>query len=256
MKIKTINSDKDFLDFSRKSGFVTMSDRFIEENNETELIIEIKKNYFFNQLNETLQKRIIERLLQLQSQTSVLLEELENRYCNNVISISVAGSFTYKAKPCDLDLNVILNGRGIFDYYEKNNLNLGFNIEKTSFMVFSKEDLLSSQGELQTKDNIYSEDFIHEDLIAREMLIAPLRNITIYGHTIEQKDVSKRDILVRLGRQLYFASKTLNGEIRKYENAEKRTNKAISRLVEAEMILKWLVGQMDDAKSAASINVL
>ncbi len=248
MTTKIKSADRDMFAFSQRTGFVTFSNRFISYTDKAALAQEIDNNYFLQKTSAGIKGKATRRLQKLQTKSAMLVKLIEQKYSKEVASLAVGGSFTYKDCPNDLDLNVVLKGKGIFDYYEEDDLDLGFDIEKVSIMVFTMDDILSTEAEIKTNDTIKGKDFLHQDLIAREMLIAPLRNITFYGYPMIGKGLFLRDMLVRLVRQLYFADKTLKGEISKYALTEMRTQKALSRISEAELILGWLIEKMGDVQ--------
>ena len=81
----------------------------------------------------------------------------------------------------------------------------------------------------------------------REILVAPMRNVTVYGAPFEYPDaLDNRNIIARIARQLYFASLTLQGKIPYYAEDPLKTKKALSRINEAHDILEWLYLSSND----------
>ena len=69
-----------------------------------------------------------------------------------------------------------------------------------------------------------------------------MRNVTIYGKPFDnQKSIDSRNVLVRVARQLYFASLTIQGKIPYYDTEPLKTKKALGRINEAHEIIEWLL---------------
>ncbi len=229
--------------------YLTLSDEFIEKNSPTLVKREFFENFLVKKLDNNSKEELLKRIQYVHKNVGSIIDEIENKYGHKVVHVSVAGSFSYKREALDLDLNVIVEG-SIFDYYEDRSKLLHVDslaeIKKVSFLVFGEDNLFS---DVMIDDTIPTESFLHQDLIAREMTIAAMRNITIYGKSIAKNDIDIRNVVVRLVRQLYFGRKILEGEISRYTSPKIKLSKAISRFFEAEMILLWLIEDMDSKQN-------
>lgn len=234
-------SDSDFLVFSDRENFFKISQKYIltiEDIN-----AEIENNFFFKQVKLEIERKLIkERVLQLNSIIAKIINIIEKKYLKKIVSISIGGSYSYRVASVDLDLNIILDGADFFDYCEMSEFSSDINVEKVSIMVFSIHDVLNKKG--SENDTIITKDFNHQDLIMREFLVAPIRNIYIYGKKIEHNQFLLKDTLIRIGRQLYYADLVLNEKIKKYSSLTQQKNKTIARIFEAQLLLKWLINQI------------
>jgi hypothetical protein len=117
---------------------------------------------------------------------------------------------------------------------------------KLSLIMMGMDNVLGTQF---TNDEIHTDGFTHQDMIIREMLIAPMRNITVYGKPLKRrKNLDNHNVLARVARQLFYAELTLQAKIPRYEVEPLKTKKAIGRIREAYEIIDWLLNESEDLR--------
>lgn len=245
--------DRDSIPFNAMYPLAEFKDEFIEGGASA---VTLRKylihNYWFQKANSLERDKILERMVHINKNVNIILDFLNKNYKPlgfKVLHVSVAGSYVYAVEPGDIDLDVVLSG-SFFDYRTFNEgielLDLTGTVQKVSVTAMGMDNIL---GNKFTHDEIHNEGFVHHDTIVREILVAPMRNVTIYGHPFDnKKNVDSRNILVRIARQLYFAELTLEGKIPYYEKEPLRTRKAVKRITEAYQIIDWLLNNSNDFK--------
>lgn len=205
----------------------------------------LTQNFWYQRANTHKRKQMLERVMLLNHNLKIVLSFFERTYghlgyeCKH---ISIAGSYIYSDAPGDIDLNVVVNG-SFFDYVTFNegveSLDMTGTVRKVSLTIMGADNI---SGKKKTADTIENKGFMHQDTILREMIVAPMRNVTVYGMPFDNaKNVDSRNVLVRVARQLYFASLTLKGDIPYYKEDPLKTKKALSRINEAHDIIEWLL---------------
>lgn len=206
-------------------------------------------NFWYQKANSLQRQEMINRAANVNQKLQIVLDFIEEKYGyldQECIHISLAGSYLYSEKPGDIDLDVVLTG-SFFDYSYFNEgielLDITDSISKVSLTVMGEDNIM---GKKHIPSTIENQGFIHQDTIIREILVAPMRNVTVYGRPFAApKLLDSRNILARIARQLYFASLTLQGKIPYYNEDPLKTKKAISRIDEAHDILEWLYLSMN-----------
>lgn len=118
-------------------------------------------------------------------------------------------------------------------------LDLTDNVSKVSLTVMGADNI---SGKKYTSSEIENEGFIHQDTILREILVAPMRNVTVYGAPFEYPDtLDNRNIIARIARQLYFASLTLQGKIPYYAEDPLKTKKHLVVLTKHTIFLSGYI---------------
>lgn len=247
-----IYRDRDSLPFEANYPLMTFADEFIDLSSKNELIEKyLVNNFWYQKANTTKREEILKRVQHVNENLQIVLDFIDKKYGKlgmNCLHISIAGSYIYSDKPGDIDLDVIVNG-SFFDYSFFNEgveiLDLTDNVSKVSLTVMGADNI---SGKKYTSSEIENEGFIHQDTILREILVAPMRNVTVYGAPFEYPDtLDNRNIIARIARQLYFASLTLQGKIPYYAEDPLKTKKALSRINEAHDILEWLYLSSNDS---------
>lgn len=240
-----IYRDRDSLPFEANYPLITFSNDFIDiATNEKLLERHIVNNFWYQKANFIKRQQILDRVHHLNKNLQIVLEFIHQKYGyldTKCLHISIAGSYIHSDKPGDIDLDVVLEG-SFFDYSYFNEgieiLDLTGSVSKVSLTVMGADNI---SGKRHTSSEIENDGFVHQDTIIREILIAPMRNVTVYGNPFEYPDsLDGRNIIARIARQLYFASLTLQGKIPYYADEPLRTKKALSRINEAHDILEWL----------------
>jgi len=238
--------DRDSLQYSATYPLIDFSDEFIKANDDPKKIEKhLLLNFWYQKANCDKRLEMLKRILHLNKNLIVILDFLNDRYGASgfeCLHISTAGSYLYSDTPGDIDLDVIVNG-SFFDYTKFNNgvdcLDITGSVKKVSLTVMGIDNIIGKQ---KVVDNIENEGFIHQDIIIREIIIAPMRNVTIYGKPFDkQKNIDSKNALVRVARQLYFASLTIQGKIPYYDTEPLKTKKALGRITEAHEIIEWLL---------------
>lgn len=239
--------DRDSLPFQASYPIVYFDEKiFIDEGcEESTLETYLLHNFWYQKANSILRKRMLDRVVHVNANLSIILDFIRNKYGKiglECTHISIAGSFIYSEKPGDLDLDVVIEG-SFFDYSYFNEgvelIDTMNSISKISLTVMGSDNI---SGKSHINSNIENEGFIHQDTILREIIVAPMRNVTVYGHPIDYSKsvVNNTNVIARVARQLYFASLTLQGKIPYYNQDPLKTKKALSRINEAHDILEWL----------------
>lgn len=238
--------DRDSLQYSAVYPIVAFTTEEVEPN-EKEAVLEknLIYNFWYQKANSVRRKHILARVSHVNNNLKIILDFFEKTYGHlgfTCLHISIAGSFIYSDSPGDIDLNVIVNG-SFFDYTTFNQgvelLDPVGTVKKVSLTVMGIDNV---SGKKKIVDTIENKGFIHQDTILREMIVAPMRNVTIYGMNFDNtQNVDSKNVLVRIARQLYFASLTLEGKIPYYQEEPLRTKKALSRINEAHQIIEWLL---------------
>jgi hypothetical protein len=245
--------DRDSLPFNASYPLIEFKDEIIDKGAPPESLRKhMLHNYWFQNANSLERDIILDRMVHLNKNIDIVLDFLSRQYETigfKILHISVAGSYVYAPEPGDIDLDVVLSG-SFFDYRTFNEgielLDLTGSVQKVSVTVMGIDNIL---GNKFTNDDIRNQGYTHHDTILREMLVAPMRNITVYGLPFDnKKNIDSRNVLVRIARQLYFAELTLEGKIPYYENEPLRTRKAVKRIREAYQIIDWLLNNSNDLK--------
>lgn len=236
--------DRDSLQYNASYPLIELSDEFINTSDDTKKIERyLLLNFWYQKANTNKRKEMLDRVLHLNQNLDVILEFINEKYGSlgfKCLHISTAGSYIYSDAPGDIDLDVIVNG-SFFDYTTFNDgierVDLVGTVKKVSLTVMGEDNVLGKQKVI---DNIENDGFLHQDTIIREILVAPMRNVTIYGKPFDnQKSIDSRNVLVRVARQLYFASLTIQGKIPYYDTEPLKTKKALGRINEAHEIIEW-----------------
>lgn len=237
--------DRDSLPFEAVYPIVGFADDFIDVDATPEQISTyLRHNFWYQKANSIVRDRILERTMHVNKHLPIVLEFIKKKYgylgleCTH---ISIGGSFIYSDSPGDIDLDVVLTG-SFFDYSYFNEgveiLDITDSISKVSLTVMGEDNI---SGKKNISSEIDNDGFTHQDTILREMIVAPMRNVTVYGKPFDyEREIDSKNVIVRIARQLYFASLTLQGKIPYYHEDPLKTKKALSRINEAHDILEWL----------------
>lgn len=237
--------DRDSLPFEAAYPLVEFSDDFINVNTDTKQLDKyLTYNFWYQKSNSIKREEMLHRVEHVNKNLPIILDFIKSKYGHlglECTHISIAGSFIYSDSPGDIDLDVILSG-SFFDYSYFNEgveiLDITDSISKVSLTVMGEDNISGKKYISSTIDN---DGFIHQDTIIREMLVAPMRNVTVYGKPFDYtKAIDSHNVIARIARQLYFASLTLQGKIPYYHEDPLKTKKALSRINEAHDILEWL----------------
>ena len=246
--------DRDSLPFEASYPLIDFTDDVIAIAAPTKQIEKyLAGNFWYQKANSIQRQTMINRVENINHNLQIVLDFIEEKYGyldQRCMHISLAGSYLYSEKPGDIDLDVVLTG-SFFDYSYFNEgielLDITDNISKVSLTVMGEDNIL---GKKHIPSTIENEGFIHQDTIVREILVAPMRNVTVYGRPFATPEsLDNRNIIARIARQLYFASLTLQGKIPYYNEDPLKTKKAISRIDEAHDILEWLYLSMNSHDS-------
>lgn len=238
--------DRDSLPFNARYPLLEFTDGFINVGADAnDLHKMIMHNYWFQKGNTLERKNMLERVIHLNKNLQIVLDFIDKHYGSlgfTVEHISIAGSYAHAAEPGDIDFDVVLSG-SYFDYVTFNEgielLDTTGTVRKVSLTVMGMNNIIGTQ---LINDDIRNTGFVHHDTIIREMLVAPMRNITVYGKPFDaDKNIDSRNVMVRIARQLYFAELTLEGKIPYYDQEPLKTRKAVKRIREAYEIIDWLL---------------
>lgn len=242
---QTTYSDRDSLPFEAAYPLIEFLDETIPVNDTTDRINKyLNKNFWYQKANSLKRQEMHERVQHLNKNLQIVLDFIEKKYGylgQKCTHISLAGSYLYSSNPGDIDLDVVLEG-SFFDYSYFNEgieiLDKTGNITKVSLTLMGEDNI---SGAKRIPSTIENTGFVHQDTIVREILVAPMRNVTLYGKPFAYPEaLDERNLLARIARQLYFASLTLQGKIPYYNEEPLKTKKALSRINEAHEILEWL----------------
>lgn len=247
--------DRDSLPFEASYPLIDFADDDIGINaDRQQLEKHLIGNFWYQKANSLQRQIMIDRVANINKNLQIVLDFIQDKYGylgQQCMHISLAGSYLYSENPGDIDLDVVLKG-SFFDYSYFNEgielLDITDHISKVSLTVMGEDNIL---GKKHIPSTIENEGFIHQDTIIREILVAPMRNVTVYGKPFAAPTLlDNRNIIARIARQLYFASLTLQGEIPYYNEDPLKTKKAISRINEAHDILEWLYMSMNAKDSS------
>jgi hypothetical protein len=245
--------DRDSIPFRAVYPLIEFKDDFINAGADAAILHKlILQNYWYQKGNTFDRKEMLKRVAHINNNIQIVLDFIEKNYCTlgfTVEHISIAGSYAHAAQPGDIDFDVVLSG-SFFDYVTFNEgieiLDMTGSVRKVSLTLMGMDNILGSRF---TNDEIRNKGFVHHDTIIREMLVAPMRNITVYGKPFNRKkNVDSRNVLVRIARQLYFAELTLEGKIPYYEEEPLKTRKAVKRIREAYEIIDWLLNESEELR--------
>lgn len=245
-----IYHDRDSLPYNATYPIVEFLSKKIKinENNKT-LEKYLIDNFWYQKSNSKKRKQILDRTARINKHIDVVLQFFRKTYGHlgkQCLHISIAGSYIYSEAPGDIDLNVVVDG-SFFDYVTFNDgvelLDMTGTVRKVSLTLMGADNI---SGKRKIVDNIENNGFLHQDTILREMIVAPMRNVTVYGTPFDStKAIDSNNVLVRIARQLYFSSLTLEGKIPYYSEEPLKTKKALSRIKEAHEIIEWLLNSQD-----------
>lgn len=246
--------DRDSLPFDVKYPLVNFTDEWIHTDEDAPLLRrQLLGNYWYQKSNMYEREEIQQRLVHINKYLRIVTDFIERKYLVlgfTIEHISLAGSYLHAHQPGDIDFDVILRG-SYFDYVTFNEgvelLDTTGSVKKISLTVMGMDNVL---GKRFTVDDIRNKGFVHHDTIIREMLVAPMRNVTVFGKPFdENKNIDSRNVLVRVARQLYFADLTIQGKIPYYEEDPLRSIKAAKRVKEAYEIIDWLLLTSSELRS-------
>lgn len=247
--------DRDSLPFEATYPLIEFDDDFIAPKANGKLVEKyLTHNFWYQKANSIKRQEMLERVMHINHNLQIILDFIQNKYGHiglECTHISIAGSFIYSDKPGDIDLDVVLTG-SFFDYSYFNEgvdlLDITESISKVSLTIMGEENI---SGDRYISSTIDNDGFTHQDTIIREMLVAPMRNVTVYGKPFNYpKEIDSRNVIARIARQLYFASLTLQGKIPYYNEDPLKTKKALSRINEAHDILEWLFLNVEPKKKS------
>lgn len=242
--------DRDSLPFEAAYPLIEFEDDTIIKNHSTKTLEKyLSKNFWHQKANSSQRAEMLNRVAHINNNIQIVLDFIESRYGHfdqECIHISIAGSYIHSSAPGDIDLDVVLEG-SFFDYSYFNEgielLDATDSISKISLTVMGADNI---SGKKLISSDIDNQGFRHQDTILREILVAPMRNVTVYGRPFKYPEsLDERNIIVRVARQLYFATLTLEGKIPYYDQDPLKTKKALSRIREAHDILEWLFLSID-----------
>lgn len=245
-----IYHDRDSLQYNAAYPIIELKDDFLTASDDPKkLETYLLQNFWYQKGNSIKRKNILDRIIHLNANLEIILAFINEKYGSlgfECLHISTAGSYIYSDSPGDIDLDVIVNG-SFFDYTTFNEgielVDIVGTVKKISLTVMGEDNILGKQ---KVVDNIENDGFLHQDTIIRELLVAPMRNVTIYGRPFDnRKNIDGRNVLVRVARQLYFASLTMQGKIPYYDTEPLKSKKALNRIHEAHEIIEWLLNTED-----------
>lgn len=247
--------DRDSLPFRAAYPIVEFDNKIFINVAEDHALLEryLLHNFWYQKANTLLREAMLQRVAHVNKHLPIILDYIEKKYGRlglNCQHISIAGSYIYSERPGDLDLDVVVGG-SFFDYSYFNEgislIDITDSISKISLTVMGADNI---SGDSHINSNIENEGFTHQDTILREIIVAPMRNVTIFGHPIDytRSIIDNNNVIARVARQIYFASLTLQGRIPYYDKEPLRTKKALSRINEAHDILEWLYLSMGSSK--------
>ena len=245
-QVGQIYHDRDSLPYSASYPIVEFSsDTITIRESPKKLEKYLLDNFWYQKSNSEKRKQILHRVIVANQHIDIVLDFFEKSYGHldkKCLHISIAGSYIYSDSPGDIDLNVIVDG-SFFDYTTFNDgvsiLDVTGTVSKISLTIMGLDNIL---GTKKTVDSIENKGFLHQDTILREMIVAPMRNVTVFGNPLDKiKIIDSKNVLVRIARQLYFSTLTLEGKIPYYKDEPLRTKKALSRIKEAHDIIEWLL---------------
>lgn len=169
---------------------------------------------------------------------SVVFAFIPEQFIKN---ISIGWSYLLKKNNrfSDIDLNIIVSWE-YFAYVDipPNQLN---NYTTTDIPCTKVSLMFIGENHQQDyKDFIVTPNYLHRDLIMREILIWSDRNINLYGNIYQtKKNTPSRihNLSTRLYRQLKFAQLIFDGLFDHYNTEERIASKMASRIGEAGMIM-------------------
>lgn len=241
--------DRDSLPFTATYPLIEFSNDFIKEKaSKKELHKYLISNYWYQKSNSIVREKILDRIVHINNNLSIVLKFIKDRYAHlgfEPLHISVAGSYGYADNPGDIDFDVVVNG-SFFDYVTFNDgieiLDTVGSVQKVSLTVMGIDNIM---GKKRIAEEIVNDGFIHQDTIVREILVAPMRNIVVYGKPFaEMAVIDNKNVLVRVARQLYFSQLTLENKIPYYCEEPLKTKKALNRIKEAQEILAWVISNL------------
>lgn len=247
--------DRDSLPFEATYPIIEFQSEIITANDDQKKLEKhLVNNFWYQKANSKKRQQILSRVANVNKNIKIILDLFDKTYKHldlECIHISLAGSYLYAVEPGDIDLDVVVKG-SFFDYSTFNEgvdiLDTTGYVRKVSLTVMGADNI---SGKRKISDNIENKGFMHQDTILREMLVAPMRNATVYGKTFDySKSVDSRNVLVRIARQLYFSILTLEGKIPYYNEDPLKTKKALSRIREAHEIIEWLLNSEDATKNS------
>jgi hypothetical protein len=215
---KHIYHDRDSLQYNATYPLIEFREERINARDDPKKIETfLLQNFWYQKSNSLKRKEILDRVIHLNQNLDIILQFILEKYGSlgfDCVHISTAGSYIYSDNPGDIDLDVIVSG-SFFDYTTFNEgielVDIVGTVKKISVTVMGEDNIFGKQKVI---DNIENNGFVHQDTIIRELLVAPMRNVTIYGKPFDnQKNIDGRNVLVRVARQLYFASLTIQGKI-------------------------------------------
>jgi len=200
----------------------------------------LKDRVWFKYASKIEKKNILDRLKTTSSLIDEIKTMIEAKHSNlHIKHISIGGSYLFKINNInDIDFNVIVSGShfSYTDIYEVAEINkkLPVKVKRISIMIFGEDDFLSKTN---VHDIIEVPDYIHTSLCMREGLVFPMRNVTIYGHLFNPKELDRKNLLVRIKGQLFHAELMLEDKVDLHKNDKARLLKSVGRIAEAFLFL-------------------
>ncbi len=203
---------------------------------------DIEELPFFKMSDEKLRpdiRKVVKVILDL---TPELVKFVQAQFDSKILHLSLGGSAVFRSNPADLDFNLIVSGSH-FSYREYAFSQIGIRgapqdiLDQFSFIAFGADNLA---GTAACEDSILNKGYLHQDIISRELIIYDMRNLLLYGHPVTVSpgvDLILKRVMTGIG----FARRGLTGEVVRYTTPERKIRKAVSRIEEAEAIIKELI---------------
>jgi len=200
----------------------------------------LKDNIWFKYLSKERRENILERMKKISLLAPDIINLVKTKYPNLIIKhISIGGSYPFRiGRVNDIDFNVIVEGSH-FSYHDdfditELNKKLPDAVKRISIMIFGENNLL---GKNNSADVIETEDYIHTGLCLREGLVFSMRNVPIYGCLFESRNLDKKNMQIRVRRQLFHAQLMLERKVDLHRDNKARLIKSIGRIAEAFLYL-------------------
>lgn len=226
--------------YAEKYPILELSNEYFTQDDIKKILKKLKKTPWYKYTTKESKKEAINKLKSIIFLAGEIVSIFKKIYPQlDIKHISIGGSYLFKEDATnDIDFNIIVDGSffGYTDYFDIENINkkLIIPVRKISFMVFGEQDFLKNTG---VYDQIHTSDYVHTDLLMREGVVFPIRNIFVYGFDIKNQKIDKSNLLIRLKRQLYQADLILNSLIGKYSDENIKNKKVLGRVFEAVFYL-------------------
>jgi len=207
-----------------------------------------ERNMYCRSMDEEKLQGVVARIVYLQTHIAPLIVRYwQQRYPGeNIVSVSVYGSWPYNDNPSDLDIDIIVEGdayalRSIDrEYLEKHFSSLDIPVKDISFVVFGLENIEQGKGQGTEIEG----GRVHTNVLETTTALLYVRNIPAFGRDFIPLENYRQHLNAIAADFLKAALQRIKKiDLKNEESDGKRMRKVIARLHSASVLLEMVDGR-------------